>query len=80
MKSRWSSSLQDKFYNRWLRSVADTYQDRTLILQFLVPSEQELALETIQMYVQRMNSGKVKIEVCPGEIKLLVTGSKEMQV
>ncbi len=77
MKSRWSS---ESFCNRWLRSVANISQDSHLTLQFQVPSEQELALETIRMYVQRMNSGKVAIEVCPGEIKLHVTGLKEMQV
>jgi len=43
------------------------------------PLEQALVLEQIRMFVKHMNYGRVTIEECPGEIKLHVTVSREMQ-
>ncbi len=75
--SKWSS---ESFCNRWLRQQCKvTDKDRsTLIISMQELSELESELETIQQYVNRMNTGRVKIEACHGEIKLSVVGSKEM--
>ncbi len=75
--NNWS---QGSFYNRWLRSQAeDLLKDRST-LTICIPEllEQESVLETIQKYAKRMNTGKVKIEACPGTIKLSVSDSEEM--
>ncbi len=75
--STWSST---KFYNRWLREQSKLLdRDRsTLIISTAELLEQASVLATIRRYAKRMNTGKVRIEACHGEIRLSVEGSKEM--
>jgi len=76
MNKQWSS---ESFCNRWLReeSVLPAKRRSSLTLSMLEPSELELVLDIILKYGKRMNTGKVRIEVCLGEIKLSVVDSKE---
>ncbi len=48
----------------------------TISMQELSGLESELA--SIQKYVKRTNTGRVRIKACPGGIKLSVVDSKEM--
>ncbi len=68
------------FYNRWLRAQCKLQpRDRsTLIISMQELSEQASVLDTIQRFAKRMNTGKVRIEACHGEIRLSVGDSKEM--
>ncbi len=72
----------ESFYNKWLRSQAEeSVKDRSMLtICMQEPQELQSVLETIQKFVKVMNTGKVKIEVCPGEINLRVSDSKEMSI
>ncbi len=75
MTDTWSSG----FYNRWLRSQAKaSLRERsTLNLPMLEQSELVSVLAIILKSVKHMNTIKVRIEACHGEIKLFVDDSKE---
>ncbi len=74
------------YCNKWLRSQADLPRKHrsTLIYCGLQPPEQQLVLDSVKLFEERMNSGKVQIAVTlrhdkhDGTIDLFVEGSKEM--
>ncbi len=73
----WLSKSQESFCNRWLRSES-VKENATLIMPSLGQSELALVLETIQMYVLPMNTGKAKIEIRHTMTGLSIDVSKEM--
>ncbi len=75
-----NSWQSESFCNRWLRAQAkESPKHRsTLIISMQELSALESELETIQKYVNRTSTSRVKIEACRGEIKLSVVDSKEM--
>ncbi len=76
MNDTWSSH---RFYNKWLREQSKLLDKDRSTLTICMPEllEQQSVLDTIQKYAKRMNTGRVRIEACHGEIKLSVEDSKE---
>ncbi len=73
----WSS---ESFCNRWLRGqeLLSSRDRSSLTMPMLEQSELVSVLATILKSVKHMNTIKVRIEACHGEIKLSVADSKEM--
>ncbi len=74
MKSSWSS-----YGNSYLRHLESSKKEGNL-LTMDTQSQQELllALEAIQIYVKRMNTGKARIKIQVGMISIDIENSREM--
>ncbi len=74
MIKNWSS-----YGNSYLRHL-ESYRELEDSMTWFTQSESELlsALEAIQIYVKRMNTGKAKIAIHHGTINISIENLKEM--